>query len=158
MTKPSPAETSHRPLILVGLTHGIDHLIQYALPIAVLVSPFSLVEQTILLTIMTFMFGLGGLPAGWLADQIDSRLVIILYLACAVFGLILASLSIDFVFSVIAQIIIGFGISLYHPAGTALVARLYPAGQRAIRRIHQVQENTSSQLIRFYTLGERRRL
>ncbi|MHA1712802.1 MAG: MFS transporter [Candidatus Ranarchaeia archaeon] len=124
------AMTPRGALLLLSLTHGVDHLIQLALPIAILVSPFSVLEQSILLTVMLFMFGLGGLPAGWLSDKMDSRLVILTYLVCSSIGMFLASFTTEFLFSLIAQIVIGFGISLYHPAGTALVTRLYPAGQR----------------------------
>ncbi len=121
---------SRGTLILLSLTHGIDHLIQLSLPVAILVSPFSFLEQTILLTVMGFMFGLGGLPAGFLADRIDARIVIFIYLVCASIGMVLAAISLNFLLSLAAQIIIGLGISLYHPAGTSLIAKVYPSGQR----------------------------
>ncbi|MHA2406785.1 MAG: MFS transporter, partial [Candidatus Ranarchaeia archaeon] len=95
--------------------HGYDHLFQLALPVALLISPFSILEKAILLNVMFFAFGFGSLPGGWLADRYDSRWVISIFLVFTGIGAIATAFSPDFTTTLIAQLLVGLGGSLYHP-------------------------------------------
>ncbi|MBI5117421.1 MFS transporter [Candidatus Poribacteria bacterium] len=72
-------------------------------------------------TLLAMAFGFGGLPAGYLADRIGSKRLIMVYLLGAAFSCIFISTVHSVAALAIGLAAMGAFISLYHPAGTALV-------------------------------------
>ena len=78
------------------------------------------------------LFGLGALPAGFAADRIGGRRVILLGLLVAGISACLAAASEPGWPLALALCGIGAGASLYHPAGTGLLSRAVAARGRAL--------------------------
>ncbi len=73
--------------------------------------------------VMYLAFGLGALPAGYLADRWQARGMLVIGLFLMGTGLLLAGLFPDPTRMVVFLGIVGIGASIYHPAGLALVSR-----------------------------------
>jgi MFS family permease len=74
---------------------------------------------------MFFAFGLGSLPGGLLSDRFDSRTIIFAFLLLTGTGAIATAFAPDFFTTMLAQLVVGLGGSLYHPAGVSLVSKLF---------------------------------
>jgi MFS family permease len=72
-------------------------------------------------TLLAMAFGFGGLPAGYLADRIGSKRIIMVYLVGAAFSCIFISTVHSVAALAVGLAAMGAFISLYHPAGTTLV-------------------------------------
>ncbi len=84
----------------------------------------SYTKSGLLLSAFTLTYGFAQLPAGWIANRIGSRhLIIIGIVGVGVAGL-LAGASTSFIMLFIAQILIGLSGSGYHPASTSMISNL----------------------------------
>jgi MFS family permease len=72
-------------------------------------------------TLLALAFGLGALPAGYLADRIGAKRIVMVYLIGAAASSIFIALSTSISMFAIGLAALGACISLYHPAGTTLV-------------------------------------
>jgi MFS family permease len=129
------SEQQHRTrtLWLSGVLHAFTHLYQVALlPLYYLIlrdKAFALttVEQaTFLVTVLMLSYFVPAYPVGVLADKVSKRKLLAMGLALNALGFLGLALSQNYGQAVTAMIISGFGGSFYHPAATALIARLYP--------------------------------
>jgi MFS family permease len=140
MTTDAPGETcelsAHRTRTLwaVGILHAFTHLYAVALmPLYLLVQKDyrleSVGEATALMTIMAAAYFIPSYPMGILADRINRKQLLGWGLAVNALGFIALSLSSRYSCAVAAVLLAGFGGSFFHPAATAMVARLFPVGK-----------------------------
>lgn len=111
---------------LTVLSHGLVHLYENVLPplIPILVGKFNTdyFHLGIVVTVFSYAFGLGSLPAGFFADRVGPRSLITFYL----FGAGLMSVCILPVGSLLTYGVImgliGLFCSTYHPASNTLIS------------------------------------
>ena len=120
-----------RTLWLTGLLHAFTHVYQVALmPLYLLIQrdfKFASVSQaTLLLTVMMAACFAPSYPIGVLADKLDRRKLLGFGLALNGLGFAALALAPNFAWALVAVTVAGFGGSFYHPAATAMVARLFP--------------------------------
>jgi MFS family permease len=120
-----------RTLWLSGILHAFTHVYQMALvPLYLLIqADFHLAseaEATLLVTVMGIAYFLPSYPMGVLADRVSRKKLLAFGLAINALGFMLLAWSPNYACALGAVVLAGFGGSFYHPAATALVARLYP--------------------------------
>ena len=120
-----------RTLWLSGVLHAFTHLYQMALvPLYLLIQKdFHLAsegEATLLVTVMGIAYFLPSYPMGMLADRISRKKLLALGLAINGLGFVGLAYAPNYACALAGVALAGFGGSFYHPAATALVARLYP--------------------------------
>ena len=116
-------------LSITASSHHLVHLYEGVLPplIPILLTEFGTdyFHLGMVVTIFSYAFGLGALPAGYLADRIGSKELIVFYL----FGAGLASVLVLPIESLVAYAVImgciGLFCSLYHPAANALISHVF---------------------------------
>src|SRR5271156_3642434 len=121
-----------RTLWLSGILHAFTHLYQMALvPLYLLIQKdFQLAsegEATLLVTVMGIAYFLPSYPMGMLADRLSRKKLLAIGLALNGLGFVFLGLSPNYACALASVALAGFGGSFYHPAATALVARIYPA-------------------------------
>ena len=123
-------------LIVTGVGHFTTHFFELMFPtLAVALARDSGLPLDEVLTWSFFgylLYGLGGLPAGLLADRIGSRVLLL----AALFGLGVAALAASEVTSpralTICLALMGALASIYHPVGIGLISRAIAARGRAL--------------------------
>ncbi len=141
MNHSQPVETtslaaSHhrvRTLWLCGLLHAFTHIYHVALlPLYLLIQKdlgLSSVEKaTLLVTVMMVAYFVPSYLMGVLADRYSRKMILGLGLAINAAGFMGLAYARDYPSALLCTVIAGLGGSFYHPAATALVARLYPVG------------------------------
>ena len=124
-------EHKTRTLWLTGILHAFTHLYQVALmPLYLLIQKdfkFQSVSQaTLLLTVlMVACFG-PSYAIGILADKFNRTKLLGLGLAVNALGFIALSWAPNYGWALVSVIVAGLGGSFYHPAATAMIARLFP--------------------------------
>jgi len=126
-------DTNHktRTLWLTGVLHAFTHVYQVALmPLYLLMQrdfKFASVSQaTLLLTVMMAACFAPSYPIGVLADRMNRKTLLGFGLALNGLGFAALALAPNFAWALVAVMVAGFGGSFYHPAATAMVARLFP--------------------------------
>lgn len=126
-------DSSHRvrTLSLVSLLHAFTHLYQVALmplylPIQKTFHLDSVGSATFLVTLMMLSYFLPSYPMGVLADRFSRKRLLGLGLAINGLGFIGLALAPSYPLALASVVVAGFGGSFFHPAATALIARLYP--------------------------------
>src|SRR5437773_1892579 len=122
-----------RTLWLCGALHGFTHLYHVALlPLYFLIQRDFHLEKlgraTLLLTVMMAAYFIPSYPMGMLADRVSRKKLLGIGLLINALGFVALGLAPNYSMALIAVIVAGFGGSFYHPAATAMVARLYPVG------------------------------
>ncbi|MDQ6630464.1 MAG: MFS transporter [Verrucomicrobiota bacterium] len=120
-----------RTLWLCTALHAFTHLYHVALiPLYLLIrKDFQLTSDgaaTFLVTIMGIAYFLPSYPMGVLADRVSRKKLLGFGLALNALGFIGLSFAPNYGAAVGCLILAGFGGSFYHPASTALIARLFP--------------------------------
>ncbi|MEY2427167.1 MAG: hypothetical protein QOJ40_52 [Verrucomicrobiota bacterium] len=118
-------------LWLVGVLHGFTHLYQVALlPLYLRIQHelrLSSVEQaTLLVTVMGLAYFLPSYPLGALADRLSRKKLLTAGLAINALGFIGLSLAPNYGWALASVVLSGLGGTFYHPAATALIARMFP--------------------------------
>lgn len=127
------AEASRtRTLWLVGLLHAFTHVYHVALmPLYLLMQRdfgFATVERaTALVTVLMLAYFVPSYGLGVLADRLDRRRLLGWGLALNGLGFVALALAPNYPCAVASVILAGIGGSCYHPAATAMIARLFPA-------------------------------
>lgn len=129
----TPHSHRARTLGLAAILHAFTHLYQVMLlPLYLLLvqDPAMRIETaeqaTFLVTVLMVSYFVPAYPVGVLADRLSKRKLLAFGLAInsgAFVGLAWAS---SYSHAVLCMIFSGIGGSFYHPAATALIARLYP--------------------------------
>jgi MFS family permease len=122
-----------RTLWLSGVLHAFTHLYQVALlPLYYLIlkdKAFAIrtvEDATFLVTVLMLSYFIPAYPVGFLADRFSKRKLLALGLSVNALGFAGLGLSQSYAQAVLSMILSGFGGSFFHPAATALIARLYP--------------------------------
>jgi len=116
----------HKNIIITSIGHFLVHSMTMILPaILILLEKefsISLVQLGQLATIQILFLGLGGFPAGVLADRFGSRIVLMVFFAGLVISAIWLYLSTSFIMAAIGLGFLGLIAGLYHPAGLKMVS------------------------------------
>jgi MFS family permease len=128
----APRDHRVRTLWLAGALHGFTHLYQIALvPLYLLIQrDFKLEgveEATLLVTVMGVSYFALSYPMGVLADHCSRKKLLAIGLAVNGLGFVCLGFSPNYACALASVTLAGIGGSFYHPAATALVARIYPA-------------------------------
>lgn len=120
-----------RALWLTGVLHAFTHLYQVALmPLYLLIQKdfkFSSVsEATLLMTVMLVACFGPSYPIGVLADRFNRKRLLGFGLALNALGFIALAWAPNYGWALVSVVVAGFGGSFYHPAATAMIARLFP--------------------------------
>ncbi len=122
-----------RTLWLCGALHAFTHIYHVALmPLYLLIQQdFHLAnvgQATLLVTVMGLSYFLPSYPLGWLADRVSRKKLLAAGLLINSLGFVGLSQAPNYPLALAMMVVAGFGGSFYHPAATALVARLFPTG------------------------------
>ena len=113
-------------LIITSIGHFLVHSMTMILPaiLVILEKEFSvsLVQLGLLATIQILFLGLGGFPAGILADRFGSRIVLMVYFAGLMISALWLYFSTSFFMAAIGLGFLGLVTGLYHPAGLKMVS------------------------------------
>lgn len=123
-----------RTLWLVGILHAFTHVYQVALlPLYLKVQEDlrleSIEKSTFLVTALMISYFLPSYLMGVLADKVSRKKLLAWGLVINGAGFIGLSFAPDYGWAVAGVVVAGLGGSFFHPAATALVARLYPVGK-----------------------------
>ena len=126
------AQHKTRTLWLTGILHAFTHMYQVALmPLYLLIQrdfKFASVGQaTLLLTVMMAACFGPSYPIGVLADRMNRKTMLGFGLALNALGFVALARAPNYACALVAVAVAGFGGSFYHPAATAMVARLFPS-------------------------------
>jgi MFS family permease len=121
-----------RTLWVSGVLHAFTHLYQVALmPLYLLIQKDlhceTISQATLLLTVMMAGYFVPSYPMGMLADKLNRKKLLGFGLAINALGFVALALAPNYGCALAAVALAGFGGSFYHPAATAMVARLFPA-------------------------------
>ncbi len=125
------AHHKNRTLWLVGALHAFTHVYHTVLmPLYLLIQRDfqfrSVAQATSLVTILMIAYILPSYGLGVLADRVDRRKLLGYGLLINALGFVGLAYAPNYACAVAALIVAGFGGSFYHPAATAMVARLFP--------------------------------
>ena len=122
-----------RTLWLCGALHAFTHVYQVALlplylPIQQDLQLATVGKATLLVTVMMVSYFIPSYGMGVLADHVSRRKLLGLGLAINALGFVGLSLAPNYPLALACVAISGIGGSAFHPAATAMVARLFPIG------------------------------
>jgi len=118
-------------LWLVGALHAFTHVYQVVLiPLYLLIQRDfkfdSVAQATSLVTILMIAYILPSYALGVLADRVNRRKLLGSGLLINGLGFVGLAFAPNYAWAVAALIVAGIGGSFYHPAATAMVARMFP--------------------------------
>ncbi len=120
-----------RTLWLTGTLHAFTHLYNVALlPLYLMIQKDFGLESvggaTLLVTVMMLSYFVPSYPMGILADRIQRKQLLGWGLAINALGFISLSFAPTYGWALASVVMAGLGGSFYHPAASAMVARIYP--------------------------------
>ncbi|MDB6024831.1 MAG: Major facilitator superfamily 1 [Verrucomicrobiales bacterium] len=118
-------------LWLATALHAFTHIYQVALiPLYLLIQRdlhlTSDAQATFLVTALSIAYFLPSYPMGMLADRVSRKKLLAVGLLVNALGFVALAFAPSYGVAVACVIVAGLGGSFYHPAATALIARLYP--------------------------------
>ena len=126
--------TQRQVLLTTCLAHGLIHIFELSVPalLWMIQSEFgsSDLQMGKVATFYALLFGVGSLPAGWLVDKIGSRSLLLLCLFGSSVSMVAMALSPGMTTFAISAAAMGLFLSIYHPAGTALITHAMPVSGR----------------------------
>ena len=126
--------TQRRVLTTTCLAHSLIHIYELSVPalLWMIQTEFGANDLRMgkIATFYALLFGLGSLPAGWLVDRIGSRPLLVLCLAGSSACMVGMALSPNLTVFALAAAGMGLCLSIYHPAGTALITHAMPPSGR----------------------------
>ena len=122
-----------RTLVLATVLHGFTHVYQVALlPLYFLIQQdlklSGVGQATFLVTLLMMAYFLPSYPLGALADRVSRKKLLAIGLLINATGFVALAFAPNYGAALLCVTVAGFGGSFYHPAATAMVARLYPVG------------------------------
>jgi len=120
-----------RTLTFVSVLHAFTHVYQVALmplylPIQKSFHLDSVGSATFLVTLLMLSYFLPSYAMGVLADRFSRKKLLGLGLAVNGLGFVGLALAPNYPLALASVVVAGFGGSFFHPAATALIARLFP--------------------------------
>lgn len=120
-----------RTLALTTVLHAFTHIYQMALiplylPIQAYFRRDTVDDATLMVTVMLVAYFLPSYGMGMLADRFSRKMLLAFGLALNGLGFIGLALAPSYGWALAAVVMAGLGGSFFHPAATALTARLYP--------------------------------
>ena len=127
------AQHKTRTLWLLGMLHAMTHVFNVALlPLYLLIKrDFGFAgegQATSLVTVLMLSYFVPSYWLGVLADRLNRKKLLSFGLALNGLGFVALSLAPNYICAVAACVVAGLGGSFYHPAATAMIARLFPSG------------------------------
>ena len=123
-----------RVLTTACASHGLIHVYELSVPALLLLiqSEFSAGDLRMgqVTTLYALLFGLGALPAGFLVDRLGSKRLLLGCLWGGSAGMLGMALSPSFTWFAASAAFMGLSLSIYHPAGTALITHCLPHSGR----------------------------
>lgn len=123
-----------RVLWITCASHGLIHVYELAVPALLILiqSDFGAGDFSMgrVVTLYGLLFGLGALPAGYLADRFGSKPLLLTCLWASSVSLLGMALSPSLGWFASCSALMGLSLSIYHPAGTALITHSMPATGR----------------------------
>jgi MFS transporter, FSR family, fosmidomycin resistance protein len=125
------SEHRSRTLLLTTMLHAFTHIYQMALiPLYLQIQRFygraTVDDATLLVTVLLVSYFLPSYGMGMMADRFSRKKLLSFGLALNALGFIALALAPSYGLALMCVIVAGFGGSFFHPAATALIARLYP--------------------------------
>lgn len=112
-------------MLTINLGHGLDHLLMLLFPVVAALAASSFDEDYgTLLTLATgswLAFGLGALPAGWLADRWSRRGMLAIFFFGSGLGCFLTAAAQSYWQIAGALVVLGLFASIYHPVGVSIL-------------------------------------
>ena len=113
-------------IIITSIGHFLVHAMTMILPVILVILErefsVSLIYLGELATIQILFLGLGGFPAGILADRFGSRVVLMVYFAGLIISAVWLYFSTTFMMAAFGLGFLGLISGLYHPAGLKMVS------------------------------------
>lgn len=123
-------------LTFTGAAHALTHYVELAYPTLAVVYAVELgmaIEEVLGWSLIGYMLlGFGALPAGYLADRIGSRTMVTTGLMLSGIAMFAAAFVSPGWPVVLCLAVVGFGASIYHPAGIGLISRAVSARGTAL--------------------------
>ena len=113
-------------IIITSVGHFLVHAMTMILPVILVILEeefsVSIIYLGGLVTTQILFLGLGGFPAGILADRFGSRIVLMIYFIGLIISSVWLYFSTTFIMAAIGLGFLGLVAGLYHPAGLKLVS------------------------------------
>ena len=132
MTKMTRSQ--RRVLTTTCMSHSLIHIYELSVPalLWLIQSEFGTddLQMGSIATAYTLLFGLGALPAGFLVDRLGSKPLLIACLWGGSLAMLGMAVSPSIFWFAVAAACMGLALSIYHPAGTALITHALPLSGR----------------------------
>jgi len=116
------------------MSHSLIHVFELSVPALLILIQGEFgggdFQMGRIVTLYGLLFGLGALPAGFLVDRVGSKILLATCLWGASGSLLSMALSSSLMAFTVAAASMGLFLSIYHPAGTALITHSMPASGR----------------------------
>jgi len=130
----SASSAGRQVLWTASASHGLIHVFELATPALLILiqADFGVGDFRMggVVSLYGFLFGLGALPAGALADRVGSKLLLLACLWGSALCLIGMALSPSLTLFTLFAACMGLFLSIYHPAGTSLITHSLPLSGR----------------------------
>jgi MFS family permease len=127
-------QTQRQILVTACAAHGLIHVYELAIPALLILIQLEFgvgdLDMGRVVTLAGFLFGAGALPAGYLVDRLGSKRLLLFCLFASSLSLLALAASPSFSTFTISVGALGLGLSIYHPAGTALITHSLPVTGR----------------------------
>jgi MFS family permease len=127
-------EKSRRIALTSAVIHGLVHASVLMLPplLGDFQRAFAVPHLQLLgvFNAVYFVYGLAAIPAGYLADRIGSRRMLVLSAAGCAGAMLLVSAAPSFRVLALALVLLGLAAGMYHPSGLSLLSRGVASGER----------------------------
>jgi MFS family permease len=113
-------------MLMINIGHGLDHLLMLLFPVVAALAANAFDEDySVLLALSTgswLAFGLGSMPAGWLADRWSRRGMLAVFFIGSGAACLLTAVAQNYWQIAGALALLGVFASIYHPVGVAILA------------------------------------
>ncbi|MFC1942185.1 MFS transporter [Chloroflexota bacterium] len=111
-------------------------------------------QAGLLLSVYTWTYGIGQLPAGWLADRVGPRLLLTIGISGVALAGLLVGLSTTYILMAVFLVLLGLAGGGYHPSAAPLISSLVkPEKRGSILGIHQIGGTVSFFLAPLIAVG-----
>jgi MFS family permease len=123
-------------VVITALSHGLTHMyIMLFIATNILMAKefnLSLLRIGMVGTAAYFLFGIGSLPAGFLADRIGGRRVLFLALAGQASAAVIVGMAQGIGSLLFGMVLLGTFAGFYHPSGLAIISHSVQRRERAL--------------------------